>query len=54
MNAMIVIGIVIGLAIVAGVLRVRSAVRMSDEQARREAGVSMPEQRGVEPKGREW
>jgi hypothetical protein len=39
---------------VALVLRVRSAVRLSDEQARREAGVMTQAPGGVSPKGREW
>jgi hypothetical protein len=45
---------IVGIGIVAGMMYLRSAVRMSDEQARREAGVTKPDPVRVEPKGREW
>jgi hypothetical protein len=54
MNIVIVIGFVIALALIALALRVRSATRLTIEQARREAGVQDAVQRGMEPKGREW
>jgi hypothetical protein len=54
MNAVIVIGFVVLLAVVAFALRLISAMRMSDEQARREAGLKDSVGDGSLPRMREW